>query len=134
MRRTPLLAAATLAGAALLAAAAGGTPAKEPPRTHAGPAVAALAGAPRVTAQVGGFRPARIVVGRRALVRFRNLDGFTHNAAAVRRIAGRRAFRSGRPTTGPFRVRAPARPGAYRYVCEVHPLTMRGTLVVRPPA
>lgn len=118
MRRTPVL-------SAILAAALAGSVA-------ATGVVATGAAAPApVTAKITGFGPKVVTVKRGAVVRWRNADRQDHNAVALTKIRGRSAFTSGAATTRHFRAEAPARPGRYRYVCAVHPLTMRGVLVVR---
>lgn len=132
MRRTLTFLTVAALSAALAAGAAGGSPAKDGAPTGAGPAVATADATKTVAARIRGFAPRRIVVSGRTLVRFRNVDGALHNAVASRKIAGRSAFTSGAPRPGAFSFRAPRRKGTYAYICEVHPLTMRGTVVVRP--
>jgi plastocyanin len=98
----------------------------------------ALAALPRATTQQPevemedfSFRPARITARPRQVVIWKNRDRARHNATSVKRVAGKRAFRT---TTKGFRgemtARAPARTGRYAYFCTIHP-QMRGTLVVR---
>ncbi len=119
MRRTPVLSAILSATVAASVAAGGAV------------SGGAAAPAPIITAKIQGFAPKVVTVKRGALVRWRNADRQDHNAVALRRIGGRSAFSSGAPRTGDFRARAPRKPGTYRYICSVHPLTMKGTLVVR---
>lgn len=84
-----------------------------------------------INARIAGFAPRTVTVAPGALVRWRNVDGRPHNAVSLRRIGPRSAFRSGDPVPGNFQVRAPRRRGSYSYICAVHPLTMRGTVIVR---
>lgn len=77
------------------------------------------------------FVPARVVVRPGQLVVWKNSDRARHNAFSLRQVNGRPAFMT---KTGGRRAlltaRAPRRPGAYSYICTVHP-EMRGVLVVR---
>lgn len=119
MRRTPVLSVILAA-----AVAAGGV---------AGTGVAATTGSSSrpIKAQIKGFAPKTVTVKRGAVVHWRNADKQHHNAVALSKIRGRSAFSSGAPTKGNFRAKAPAKAGAYRYICSVHPLTMKGTLLVK---
>lgn len=85
----------------------------------------------RGRAAIGGFTPKRRVVRPGGRVIFRNTDGAPHNARSLKKLRGASAFRSGAPVRGNFAIRAPRAKGAYVFICDVHPLTMRGTLVVR---
>jgi plastocyanin len=83
-----------------------------------------------VDAQFSGFTPATITVKQRTKVTWTNLDGFQHNAVSTVIIRGEPAFTSGALTTGDFWAKAPHKSGTYPYICERHPTTMRGTLIV----
>lgn len=118
MRRAPLLSvilAATVAAGAVV-----------------GTGVAATGSASQpISAKIKGFAPKTVTVKRGATVNWRNADKEQHNAVALSKIGGKTAFSSGAPTTGNFTAKAPRKAGTYRYICSVHPLTMKGTLVVR---
>lgn len=120
MRRTPILCvlvAASLASAAVVGPGLAGTPKPKASAT--------------VTAKIAGFGPAKVTVRPGARLTFRNTDGEDHNAVSTKRLAGKSAFTSGAPTDGDFRAKAPRTKGTYRYICQVHPLTMKGTIVVK---
>jgi plastocyanin len=77
------------------------------------------------------FRPARMVVRPRQVVIWKNRDRARHNATSVKRVSGKRVFRTAtKGFRGEVTARAPSRTGSYAYFCTVHP-QMRGTLVVR---
>lgn len=86
---------------------------------------------PEVEMEDFSFRPARIVVGPGAVVRWKNRDRAPHNATSLAKRSGNPLFKT--RTIG-FRGeatgRAPTRRGTYGYVCTIHP-RMRGMLVVR---
>lgn len=119
MRRTPIL--SVILAATVAAGAVAGTGLAARPGSAAKP----------IVAKIKGFGPKTATVPRGALIRWRNADGRPHNAVALRKIRGRSAFTTGAPVTRDFRARAPRRRGTYRYICSVHPLTMKGTIVVR---
>jgi plastocyanin len=86
---------------------------------------------PEVEMEDFSFRPARIVVGRGAVVVLKNRDRAPHNATALAKRNGRPLFKTRTvgfrgETTG----RAPSARDTYRYLCTVHP-RMRGAVVVR---
>jgi plastocyanin len=118
VRRAPVLSAVLAATVAASVAAAGVV------------STGAAATAP-VTARIAGFGPKVVTVKKGAAIRWRNADRQHHSAVALTKIRGRSAFTSGAPRTTDFSATAPSRTGTYRYICGVHPLTMRGTLVVR---
>ncbi len=73
------------------------------------------------------FTPVKISVRRGATVAWRFLDITQHNVQS----RGRRRFRGSKDTRrGTHRVRF-REAGRYRYVCTIHPLTMKGLVVVR---
>lgn len=133
MRRAPMILIVAAASLTLGVAvtAAGGTPAKQAPPADATPAVATTAATKTVVARIRGFAPKRLTVAKGTMVRFRNADRASHNAVATRKIGRKSAFTSGAPVSGAFSIRAPRRAGAFAYICQVHPLTMKGTIVVK---
>jgi plastocyanin len=73
------------------------------------------------------FTPSRLTVRRGSSVTWRFLDGPTfHNVRFLtrRKVKGSRDSRTGSFTTR-FRT-----PGRYRYHCTLHPLVMKGVVVV----
>lgn len=87
-----------------------------------------------VKAKITGFTPRVTTVAPGARVTWKNLDAGTtpHNAVSTKMIRGKPAFRSGDVTTAPtFSAKAPMKKGRYPYVCEIHPTTMKATLVVK---
>lgn len=119
MRRTPLL--SVMLAASVAAAGVVGT----------GVAATTGSAAKPISAKIAGFAPKSVTVKKGVTVNWRNADKQQHNAVALSKIAGRSAFTSGAPTTGNFSAKAPRKAGTYRYICAVHPLTMKGTLVVK---
>jgi plastocyanin len=112
-------------GALLLAAAAlpagGASGADEP---------SARASAKSVNLVDNAFSPRRLSARRRELVTFRWTGANRHN---VRGTSGQR-FNSGfsGKTRGRFRIRVKARRGTLiRFVCDFHPVRMRGSIRVR---
>jgi plastocyanin len=86
---------------------------------------------PEVEMEDFSFRPARITARPRQVVIWKNRDRVRHNAAAVKRVRGKRVFQTAtRGFRAEMTARAPAQPGRYAYFCTIHP-QMRGTLVVR---
>jgi plastocyanin len=114
--------------AALLAACAATTP------------VGNATGSPAVTIELAAADlafdrtslelPAGLVVG---LILDNRDPGILHNVAIYREAGGEPVFRG--ETFGGIATRsyllAPLKPGAYRFVCDVHP-TMSGTLRIAP--
>jgi plastocyanin len=86
---------------------------------------------PEVEMEDFAFRPARIGVRPGQVVIWKNRDRARHNATSVKRVNGRRVFRTAtRGFRGEATAKAPRRLGTYGYFCTVHP-QMKGTLVVR---
>jgi plastocyanin len=86
---------------------------------------------PEIEMEDFSFRPARVVVRPRQVVTWKNRDRARHNATSVKRVSGKRVFRTAtKGFRGEVTARAPSRTGSYAYFCTVHP-QMRGTLVVR---
>jgi plastocyanin len=86
---------------------------------------------PEVEMEDFAFRPARIAVRPSQVVIWKNRDRARHNATSVKRVNGRRVFRTAtRGFRAEMTARAPRQAGTYRYFCTIHP-QMRGTLVVR---
>jgi len=103
-------------------------PAVSSPALGAGSLGAGSSGTRVVKIQDIAFKPSRITVRRGTTVAWRFLDGSTsHNVKSQ----GRRRFpSSGDRRTGIFKVRF-RKAGTYRYLCALHPLTMKGKVVVR---
>ena len=77
------------------------------------------------------FVPARKVVRKGQLVKWKNSDRAPHNAVATKRVDGKPVFRTRTINKdGRVTIRAPRTAGTYRYICTIHP-QMKGTLVVR---
>lgn len=74
------------------------------------------------------FKPNKVAIRKGSKVSWRFADGLTfHNVHSM----GKHRFRSSRDMKkGTYTVRF-ARAGTYRYQCTLHPLTMKGTVVVR---
>ncbi len=74
------------------------------------------------------FKPKKVTIRKGSSVNWRFADGLTfHSVHSI----GKHRFHSSRDMKkGTFKVRF-ARPGTYRYMCTLHPLAMRGTVVVR---
>jgi plastocyanin len=86
---------------------------------------------PEIEMEDFSFRPARLVVRPGQVVIWKNRDRARHNATSVRRVNGRRVFRTAtKGFRGEVTARAPRRAASYAYFCTVHP-QMRGRLVVR---
>ncbi len=88
------------------------------PAAHAGPRV--------VKAKDFLFKPGKVTIKRGSIVKWRFLDASAHNVVS----RGTRRFRSSQDMrSGTYRVRFRKR-GRYRYVCTIHPLSMRGVVTV----
>ncbi len=73
------------------------------------------------------FSPDSVTVRRGATVSWRFLDSTQHNVQS----RGKRRFRgSGDRRRGTHKVRF-RKAGRYAYVCTIHPLSMKGVVVVR---
>jgi plastocyanin len=86
---------------------------------------------PEIEMEDFSFRPARKVVRPGQVVIWKNRDRAGHNATSVKRLSGRRVFRTAtKGFRGEMTAKAPRKAGRYAYFCTVHP-QMRGTVVVR---
>ncbi|MEU1368327.1 cupredoxin domain-containing protein [Streptomyces sp. NPDC005803] len=118
---------ATVACAAALAGCSGGgggsTSSATPSPSKASPSAAG----PLITIKDFAFHPAALTVAPGTKVTVINKDAATHTVTAT---AGK-AFDTGEVKSGQtVTFEAPARPGAYPYICTIHP-TMHGSLTVR---
>jgi plastocyanin len=114
-----ILVASLLAAAGLQAAGASG--AGEP---------GARAAAKSVQVRDNSFSPARFGARRGELVTFRWTGVNRHNVRGFRGQRFNSGFRG--KTSGRFRIRIKARRGArIRFICDFHPLGMRGSIRVR---
>jgi plastocyanin len=114
-----LLAASLLIAAGLLATGASG--ADDP---------GARAAAKSVQVRDNSFFPARFRARRGELVTFRWVGADRHNVRGYRGQRFNSGFRG--KTTGTFRIRIKARRGTrIRFLCDFHPLEMRGRIRVR---
>ena len=114
-----ILAASLLAAAGLQAATASG--ADDP---------GARAAAKSVRLGDNFFSPARLGARRGELVTFRWTGANRHNVRGTRGQRFNSGFRG--KTRGTFRIRIKARRGTrIRFVCDFHPLEMRGSIRVR---
>ncbi len=91
-----------------------------------------------LSASNASFDKDRIVVptGSTVIVRFTNDDPVFHNFSVYRDAAGQRAIFVGQAIRGPgamivYRFRAPSKPGVYLFRCDIHPVAMRGSFVVK---
>ncbi len=81
----------------------------------------------------GNFSTRSVTIPRGGTLTFQNLDVIVHNVTATKLRKKRPAFRSGDVHFGAKAEVAGVgalKPGAYRYICSIHP-NMRGTLHVR---
>ena len=74
------------------------------------------------------FMPDRVTRSSGVGITWHKSGGF-HNVSSVDGM-----FRSGAPTSSAFTFTRTFSGGTFRYVCEVHPSQMRGTVRVRPRA
>jgi plastocyanin len=97
------------------------------PAVAGGGPVAQTSATRTVTIKDIAFKPGRITVERGTEVRWRFRDGLTfHNV----RSRGKRQFKgSSDRRRGAFNKRF-RRAGRYRYMCTIHPLAMKGVVVV----
>ncbi len=89
------------------------------------------ASGPEIEIEDFAFAPKRKVVKPGVLVTWKNRDSVPHNAAATKKVNGKRVFKTktGR-LNAVLTAKAPKTVGTYAYICTVHP-QMKGTLVVR---
>jgi plastocyanin len=97
-------------------------------------ALAALAilptsvGAATKTVRVGDnfFSPRSITISKGSSVRWRWVGDARHNVVATRGASFRSTIKASGTYTRTFRRR-----GTVRYICTIHPSSMRGTITVR---
>jgi len=122
MRFTTLLLPALL----LLAACSGTGHAPAAPSSAAPPA---SAGTHVVTINNFKFQPAELTVKAGETVQWKNADIVPHSATA-NEVSQARAFDSGSIAKGGSWQWVAAKPGAYDYICTLHP-NMKGRLTVQ---
>ena len=113
-----------IAGALLLAACGSGTPTKSgAPAAGSG---AAGSGGTSIMISNFMFQPMSLSVAPGSMIRVTNKDSVTHTLTAT---AGQ--FNTGNITHNQTKTfRAPAKPGTYHYICNIHQYMM-GTIIVR---
>ena len=103
--------------------------------TPAGPASAADANILAFLGATGGnFTTKSVTIARGSRVTFQNLDVAPHNVTGTKLRKRRPVFRSGDVRFGGKAQVAGVsslKRGTYRYICSIHPATMKGTLHVR---
>jgi plastocyanin len=91
-----------------------------------------------ISAQNNAFSRSEIEVDAEdhLLIHFTNRDAAPHNVAFYATDAAEEEIYVGETIRGPgetvdYEFDAPARPGEYFFRCDVHPIVMTGTLIVR---
>lgn len=84
------------------------------------------------------FDKSRIVVpaGSHVVIRFTNHDSVGHNFSVYRTASGQNPIFVGDVIKGPnktitYRFDAPSKPGTYLFRCDIHPVRMRGSFIVK---
>jgi plastocyanin len=95
------------------------------PAAASGPDAGASA-TKRVTVGDNFFRPRSVTIDSGDTVRWRWVGRNPHNVTVTR---GPRKFHSSTKSSGSYSKRLRRR-GTYRYICTVHPASMRGKVVV----
>lgn len=91
------------------------------------PSTLSAAGTRTVRLEDFKFQPSTLRIKKGDTVVWRFRDGVPHDVTSE----GSRRFKSSKiKSTGTHRVRF-TRAGTYRYICTVHPVTMKGKVVVR---
>lgn len=92
------------------------------------PAATGAAGAKTVKLEDFKFAPKSLTVTKGTVVTFKNLDrGTNHNVTS----AGAKRFKSSKNfKTGSYKVTFRSA-GTFKYSCTLHPLTMKGKVVVK---
>jgi plastocyanin len=112
-----------LSGALLLAACGGGTPTKSSGAPTAG---SGASSGTSIMISNFMFQPMSLSVAPGSMIRVTNKDSVTHTLTAT---AGQ--FNTGNITHNQTKTfRAPAKPGTYHYICNIHQYMM-GTIIVR---
>lgn len=117
----------SVACAAALAGCSGGGGGSSPSASPTRPTASPSAAGALITIKDFAFHPATLTVAPGTKVTVINKDGATHTVTAT----SGKAFDTGEVKSGQtVTFRAPARTGAYPYICTIHP-TMHGSLKVR---